>query len=288
VTEAWDTLAVSWRNAVNRPGAMVPWSVPGGAVTPAVGAVEWTGGAGETDSVRIPLDSITVRQMVSGELHGVQVRSATGDRRLELSRLDLQVSIRPAGQPDTVLTELIFGGLRTFILNPDPPRDPGVLRLGGLAGARAALQLNLDQQVPTCPPPNTAPGCTTISLRQVTLDRASLVLRPAPVPAGFRPLTPSLLQARRLFEPELGPRAPVGGVLVAQNVPPERFAGAAGAAEVTMDLTGAVGGAMATAPHTLGIVLVSAIGSNDFGTAWFETSPTLRLIYTVPRAPRFP
>jgi hypothetical protein len=287
VTQLWDTLAVSWQNAVNRPGATVPWTMPGGTVGPAISGVEWTGAAGASDTVRLQLDSLTVRRLARGELHGVQIRSATTGARAELSRLQLEVSIRPAGRPDTIVTHLVLGGRQTFVLTPDPAEPAGILRIGGVTGARAALQLNADLQVPTCPPPQTGPNCPMVSLRQVTLDRAALVLRSTPIAGGHRPLTATVVQARRLLEPDLGRRAPVGAVLTTQNVPAERFADGAGT-EVVVDLTASLMGAIATPPHQLGIVLVSPIGSSDFGTLWFQPSPTLRLIYTVPRPPQLP
>jgi hypothetical protein len=287
ITQFWDTLAVSWQNAVNRPGATVPWSTPGGTVGPAIGGADWAGAGGQSDTLALQLDSLTVRRLARGELHGVQIRAATPGARVELSRLQLEVSIRPAGRPDTTVTHLVLGGRQTFVLTPDPPEPAGILRIGGLTGARAALQLNADVQVPTCAPPQTGPACPMVSLREVTLDRAALVLRPAPVAGGHRPLTATVVQARRLLEPELGRRAPVGPLLTTQNVPADRFAGGADN-DVTIDLTAPLMGALATTPRRLSIVLVSPIGANDFGTLWFQPSPTFRLIYTVTRPPQLP
>jgi hypothetical protein len=288
ILQDWDTTAVSWQNAVNRPGAIVPWTTPGGTVGPVASSGNWV--PGDTvlkDSVVWQLDSLTVGRLARGEIKGLLVRPAEGGSRLELSRLSMSFTVRPVGRPDTAVAFAVSGGPQTFILTPDPPTAARTLRVGGLTGARSVLRLDLSQRVSTCPPGQTGTQCETLPLSQVTLDDVSLVLDPVAVPSGYRPISAVGLSTRRLLEPELGRSAPLGDVLSGQSVPGDRFQPGS-LAPVIIDLTGTTINAVNDGDTTLDLALLSDVGQSHFGTIWFDTTPRLRLLYTVVKRPELP
>ena len=288
ILQDWDTTAVSWQNAVNKPGAIVPWTTPGGTVGPVASTGNWV--PGDTvlkDSVVWQLDSLTVQRLARGEIKGLLVRPAQEGSRLELSRLSMTFTVRPAGRPDTAIAFSVSQGPQTFILTPDPPGGAGSLRVGGLTAARSVLRLDLSQQVSTCPPGQTGSQCRLLPLSQVTLDDVSLVLDPVAVPSGYRPIGPVFLGTRRLLEPELGRSAPLGDLLASQSVPGDRFA-AATLGPVVIDLTGTTVSAVSSGATTLDVALVTDVGQSHFGSAWFDTTPRLRLLYTVVKRPELP
>jgi hypothetical protein len=288
VAQDWDTTAVSWENAVDRPTAPVRWRTPGGTPGSLISRVTWTpGDTTQKDSLSWTVDSLTVARLARGEVSGVLVRSASVGSRLEISRLTLSYGIRPAGKPDTTIAQQLTTGTQTFLLTPDPPAGAGFYRVGGLTGARTVLRLDLSQKVSNCAPPATAAGCTTVPLSSVELDQATLLLDSAPVPFGFRPLKPALIELRRLLEPELGARSPLGDLLVSVAADPAAFK-AGGQRAIAVPLTASVGAAAATTTQTLDLALLSGVGANDFGTVWFTSAPRLRLLYTVPRQPTLP
>ena len=288
VLQPWDSTAVSWENAVNRPGAIVPWTTPGGTVGPLAATGNWI--PGDTilkDSVIWQLDSLTVTRLARREIQGLLVRPADVGSRLELSRLSMTFTVRPVGRPDTAIAVSVSEGPQSFVLTPDPPTGGGSLRVGGLAAARSVLRLDLTQQVSTCPPGQTGPSCRMVPLKDVTIDDVSLVLDPVAVPFGYRPIGSVALESRRLLEPELGRRAPLGDLLSQQLVPGDRFA-AATLAPVIINLTATTSRAVATGASTLDLALVTDVGQSRFGTLWFDTTPRLRLLYTVVKRPELP
>lgn len=244
------------------------------------------------DSVVFQLDSLTVRRLASPDFPGVAVTSATPNSRLQLGRLSVQLRIRPGGQPDTVLTRAITTGPQTFVVSPPPPRQPGVLRVGGLTQARSVLRLNLDRQVPACPRPATTPNCGTVPLREVTVDRAELLFAPVPVPLGYRPTAPTQVLLRRLVEPELGRRAPLGEVLATDTASANLFAGPTQrtlSLNITQALVRVVTDTSATVRSTpLPVALLTASEIPNFGYLWFAGAPRLRILYTLPQRPTLP
>jgi hypothetical protein len=288
VLQEWDSTAVSWQNAVNRPGAIVPWRTPGGTVGPLASTGQWI--PGDTtlkDSVVWQLDSLTVARLAKGEIQGLLVRPAEGGTRLELSRLSMTGTVRPAGRPDTAIAFAVTEGPQTFVLTPDPPGGTGSLRAGGLAAARSVLRLDLSQKVSTCPAGQTGGSCTLLPLKDVTLDNVSLILDPVAVPLGYRPITAVTLATRRILEPELGRRSPLGELFSSQSVPGDYFASAT-LTPVILDLTSTVNAALDAGDTTLDLAIVTDIGQVHFGTVFFDTTPRLRVLYTVVNQPELP
>lgn len=288
VTQAWDSTAVTWRNAVNRPGSIVPWRTPGGTTAAAVAATTYLRADTATnDSVHFSVDSLTITRLARGEIEGLLVGGLADGTRIELTRFALDLGMRPAGRPDTVVTERITRSRQVFVLNPDPPTDPAFLRVGGINGARSVIRLDLNRTVNTCGPGGVGAGCRQVPLTQVTLDAVSLVLDPVAVPSGYRPLVQTGLTIRRVLEPELGRRAPLGEVLLTQPLPASLFS-PGGARPVSVSIAGPVAQAIIAGSSTLDLALTVDVGETDFGTAWFTRNPRLRFIYTVPQRPQLP
>lgn len=286
LVQPFDSATVSWRFAVDRPGLQVPWRTPGGTVGRLLAEAQFVpGDTVRRDSIVFSIDSLTVQRLAEGEIAGLLVRSSEVNSRVELSGLSLESVARRAGRPDSVFT--LTRGTQTFIFTPEVPTLPGVLRTGGPAAARTVLRLGLDRRVSTCRPPATAPGCREVPLREVTLDRVSLLLDPVPVPLGFRPVRRAVLQVRRVLEPELGRLAPLGEVLAEDTVPAAAFA-APGSAPVAIELTGAVRELIAAEAAEVTLALIGNPNNADFGLLWFDRPPRLRLLYTVPPTLRLP
>ena len=288
VLQDWDSTAVSWENAVNRPGAIVPWTTPGGTVGPVVSTGNWIPGDTVTkDSVIWQLDSLTGGRLARGELKGLLVRAADAGSRLEISRLSMTSTVRPVGRPDTAVAFSVNTGPQGFIFTPNlPTGGSGTLRIGGFSAARSVLRLDLEQKVSTCRAGQTT-GCGLVSLKDVSLDDVSLVLDPVAVPAGYRPITAVTVATRRLLEPELGRSAPLGDLLSSQSVAADRFA-ASTLAPVIINLTGPMSAAIAAKASTLDLALLTDIGQSHFGSVWFDTTPRLRVLYTVVKRPELP
>lgn len=288
LVQPWDSAAVSWLFAVDRPGARTPWRMPGGTTGALLGRATWVpGDTARRDSIAFPIDSLSVIRLARGELDGVLIRSADPGTRLELGSFVLETAIRPAGRADTTIVQRYTVGPQSYIYTPDEPRPSNVLRVGGQDGARAVLGLDLNQTVSTCPAGQTGGGCRQVPLREVTIDQVTLLLQPMPVPLGFRPTGPATVVARRILEPGLGRAAPLGEVLATLSVPADAFAGP-GRAPVGVDLTGPTRLAIATGETNLTLGLLSDLGVINFGAAWFDASPRLRLVYTVPARPSLP
>lgn len=286
LVQPFDSATVSWRLAVDRPERQVPWRVPGGTAGRLLAEARYLpGDTVRRDSVIFPIDSLTVQRLAQGEIAGLLVRSSTTGSRVELSGLTLETVARRAGRPDSAVS--ISRGTQTFIFTPDAPARPGVLRAGGPTAARTVLSLALDRRVSTCAPPATAPGCREVPLREVTLDRVSLLLDPVPVPLGFRPVRRAVVQVRRVLEPELGRLAPLGEVLAEDTVSAAAFA-APGGAPLAIDLTGPVRQLIAANVAEVTLALIGDPTNADFGFVWFDRPPRLRLLYTVPPTLRLP
>lgn len=286
ILQPYDTATVSWTNAVARPGNVVPWGTPGGVFGPPIASTTY--GPTDTapgDSVFFGVDSLSMTRLSTGEYAGIAVRTTTPGARLELDILIFDATFHPAGRPDTTLTQRIQFGSQGYLFTPDQPASSGLIRVGGVAGDRPYLRLNLAQRVPTCQPPRSGPGCTTVPLSDVSLAAVNLVLDPAPIAPGFRPLGGSVLTVRRLPEPELGARAPLGAILTPQPVPASVFASST---PVLLDITRAALQASVSETGILNIALLSNLGPDRFGAAWFTPTPRLRLLYTLRTPPSIP
>jgi hypothetical protein len=158
--------------------------------------------------------------------------------------------------------------------------------VGGPTGERTVLGVNLDQQVPTCADAGT-PGCTTMPLRDVMINNASLVLQPIRAPGGLRPLRPANLRVRRVLEPSLGRVAPLGELLYADTLSAASFAGA-NPDPVSIDLTVPVTTFVDQGIDVLTFALIAEPEGTQFGYLVFSDRPRMRIVYTIPLRPTFP
>lgn len=283
VEQAWDSTQVTWQNAAEGE----PWAMPGGTRGDLLAEAQWM--PGDTvvgDTVIWQLDSLAVRRLAAEGSHGVMVTSADADTRLQIRGLSLRTRLRPESVQDTTIAVAVATGAQVFVFSPEPPRSSGIYRVGGVTGARTVLELDLIQDVPGCSAP-TVRNCEDVSLRDVTLNYAELVLQPRPVPAGFRPLNTSSFLIRRVVEPELGRQSPLGQALVSDTVSAARFE--VGSDEpVRVNLTSAIQTLIQTDSTSLTVALLGDGSASQFGYQWYEGVPVVRLVYTLPLIQRLP
>jgi hypothetical protein len=287
--QAWDTAGVSWTVARGR-AAPTPWTMPGGTRGALLGEAVWAPGdtAVAADSIRFAIDSLTVARMAAPGFHGLVVTSETEGSRVQLSRLVLQTSVRPAANADTTIALTFTGGPQTTIYTPTAASVPGAFRFGGITGDRAVIGLNLAQQVRACADPATTPNCPLIPLRDVTINQASLVLTPVAAPGGLRSLQAVPARVRRVLEPELGRQAPLGELLSIADTATARRLGAPDGGSVAFDLTAAISTFNAQGMERLTIAVLNEPEGAAFGYVYFTDRPRLRIVYTVPLRPTFP
>jgi hypothetical protein len=271
--QAWDTAGVSWEST----GTGDAWRTPGGTLGTLLGEADWVPGDTVTaDSVVWQVDSLAVQRIAGGDLGGLAVTTVTG-ARLQISTPMLSLGVHPSTKPDTVVAlPTIRATARATVFTPAVPAGEGFLRVGGATSDRAILRIRLPESVPGCEPSD---GCDDAALSRVTLNRVTLDLRTAAVPGGFGPVDSTVVQVRRVLEPELGRRAPLGDVLVQDTVSAVQFA--VGGDLVALDLTGTAREELAAGRSEL-VVAVLALPTNRFSYLWFTTAPGLRLVYTLP------
>lgn len=286
--QAWDSASVTWTAAEQRDGTTVPWTTPGGSRGALLAEAVWV--PGDTiapDSVVFAVDSLAVARMAAEGFPGLLVTSETPGSRLRLTRLSLTAGIRTVARPDTSVARTMGLGPQDFIFTPDLPAPGSLYRVGGLTGDRTVLRLDLSQRVPGCADPATDPACPSVALRDVTLNRALLVLEPSASPAGFRPLTRTDVRVRRVVETELGRRAPLAESFAADSVSAALFA-APGGEPISLDLTAAVTQVVSRDTSETTIAILAEPEGGRFGPLWFAARPRLRLVYTLPLRPTLP
>ncbi|HET8654979.1 MAG TPA: hypothetical protein VFL93_05660 [Longimicrobiaceae bacterium] len=292
--QSFDSATVTWANASDQGGNPVAWKTAGGTLGRLIGETTWTpGDSVHLDTLTWTIDSAAVQALATHQASGVAVTAATAGSRLIIRTLRLIASVHPASAPDTVVPLAPSSGKQTFIVNAPPPTPPGVLRVGGITQARSVLQLDLSRPVPACAHPETTPDCPSIPLSDVTLDRALLLFTPVPVTSGYRPVSTATLSLRRLAEPELGRLAPLAGVLAQADASPALFL-AGNDSSFRLDVTSAISSAVQKDSTSISTALLipplqpGVPQVPDVGYFWFDTTPRLRLIYTLPLRPTLP
>ncbi|HEX6927471.1 MAG TPA: hypothetical protein VF167_18755 [Longimicrobiaceae bacterium] len=293
--QAWDSSSVSWERAVDNEEQQVPWTTPGGTTARLIGSEFWIpGDTAQADTVALPLDSLAVARMRTEGHPGLMITSDQPGVRVKVTGLVFAGDARPAGNPDTLVEVRSEERVDAFIFTPETPENPDVLASGGLRGDRSLVTIRLDQEVEACP--EDGGECTVMPLRDITLNRAQLVLQPVPVPGGHRPVATPTVQLRRVAEPHLGRLAPLGPLVASDTISPAALE--EGGEEFTLDLTTALlqflalqRSAIANGeePETqMSLALLTSFQVPDLGLLWFERSPRLRVIYTLPLNPALP
>lgn len=283
IPQDWDSTA-TWTEASSSPTS-VPWQEPGGTRGDLVAVATW-----ERADTTVSGDSL-VWVLGPGFLAMVEAMEnpsfiVTVDEpniRTQIRPLTLQLSLIPLVAPDTILTRNVASVHQAYIISEGPPPLPNLLSAGGITSDRSLLRMMLPDMLPGCP----NGSCPMVPATDVVLNRVDLVVDPAPVTGGFRPLGPSTVYARQLFEPELGAQAPLGPVVSAAVIPPERFV-PDGTAPVSFIITGPVGQALVNGELDFGLALVVEPEASQFSYAWFSLNPRLRFIYTLRQTPELP
>jgi hypothetical protein len=263
------------------------WTTPGGTRGELIGEELWQRAdtAAVGDSLIWNLPPSIVEGLASERIHGLMVTLEDPNTRAEITRMSLRVDIRPSLQ-DTVLVRTIPSTAQTYVFSPVPPRPVNLFRVGGLTSERTYVRIALPEQLPNCPDP-AAQACGTIPTRDVVLNRVELLLDPVPVTQGFRPLGASRVVIRRLLEPELGERAPLGPIVAVETISADAFVAPAGG-PVSLAISGAVADALARNRAEVALALqVEPIGT-EFGFTRYQPNPRLRFTYTLPQRPRLP
>lgn len=280
VGQEWSPANTTWERATDS----TLWQEPGGTRAELLSEASATPSAG--DSVLLPLDSAQVARIADPDFPGLLLTARGAPGRVRLTLAGLATALRPASRTDTTIAQTLMQGPRTFIFTPEPPRSVGAWEAGGIRSARTLFRLRIPDRISACgdPPPT---SCGTVALEDVTVNSASLLFTPVPVPGGFGPLGTTTLSLRSVFEPGLGRAAPLGPLVTDQ-----RFVGAAtvfaqgrlapGDTVVAIPI-GQYLQSVARADSTaVTLALLGEPEAASFGVAWFQPAARLRIVYTLP------
>lgn len=300
--QSWDAATATWELASDTGGVRTPWTTPGGTRGALLGQNVYSS-VDAGDSLVINMDSAMVASLRDTASFGFILSVGQAGQRLQISETPtLRVDLRPAtAARDTLITTAISLASQPsiFVFNPEPPQPAGLLAAGGIRSARTLFGLTFPDSVTGC---DAAGGsCARVALRDVRLNRVSLLLRRRPISAAFSPLDSTVLSVYSLTEPELGRRAPLGAPVLNQNPlvqaasqgfaipqPAAIFAPADTLVELdftTFATSAAAGDTVPTSFALLGGPLVGVPTVRDydtFGLAAFAPEPRLRIVYTLP------
>jgi hypothetical protein len=193
---------------------------------------------------------------------------------------------------DTTIARDVNGTSQAFVYTPQPPTPAGSFLAGGITAARTLFTVNLDQPLPGCPPPAT---CATVRMKDVLLNRVSLLLRPLPPPAGFDALQPVTLTLWTVDEPQLGRRAPLGHLSIDADQLANSFVNTApGDTLVEVPFTLQTQELLKSDSTHVSFALLgqtppsAGLSFRSFGMVRFDALPRLRIVYTLPTRPQLP
>lgn len=290
-TEPFDVTTANWTNRIDSATTKVPWQQPGGSRGALLGRVAREAGS---DSIMIPLDSAMIATLSAPDdsTRGVLfvLEGATGsDGALirvlsSIMNLDAHSSIRP----DTVVKVVVQDVGATILFQPVAGQVSAQPRISGTPAWRTIFQVSslLERLDVPCPGTN-----CRVPLANVSINKAELLLEPAPSPPGFLVEDSIGVEARTLVTAAGSPlaRAPVGVVPIgrtANRIPRARFEpNAPAAAPVPLVITSFVIATMtdtsSTKPRHLALLSDANTQSATFGIAAFKERPRLRLILTI-------
>jgi hypothetical protein len=288
----YDPGSATWQLAVDTGTVRVPFTEPGGTRGALLGQASRPAGTAG-DSLVFPLTPATLRALTDSTSNGVVITGTEAGTRLRITSFVLRARVRPdSARPDTTFVISAGGTDAVTVYTPEQPEPgAGIVAAGGVLGARTLLEIDVDQRVPGCAPPQ---ACGDVALRDVQLNSVELLLKPVNVPNGFGPLGLLPLNLRRVTEPELGRRAPLGccapgdpaGLLdqpVFYNPKTDTLA--------VIPLTRLVLQTVFstdTLPNTFALLSELGPGPPTFGVGFFRGDPLLRIVYTLPARRRLP
>jgi hypothetical protein len=290
LTQRYNAPTATWDSASNTDSTKVLWTQPGGTTGALLGQGTYTHAAG--DSVVIALDSATVARIRPDSFPGVLLAVNTG-ARLQIASTVLRLRTRPSNAVrDTTIALDVNPVDQAFVFTPQPPTPAGSWLAGGVNAARTLFSVNLDQPLPGCAAPAT---CPTVRLKDVQLNRVSLLLKPLAPPAGFDPLRPVTLTLWTVDEPELGRRAPLKQLAIDADIANNSFINqlvADTVVEVPITLLARQRARLDSLQLSFALLgqTPPSAGSSfrTFGLSRFDALPRLRIVYTLPTRPQLP
>ena len=300
VREEWHPPTVTWEVAVDTAGDRRPWTQPGGGPSTLLGSALFDAFIGQVadddalvDTVSIAIDSAAVAALGDPASGTTGLRLAAADPAVFLKVLDMQLFLTtvPGTRPDTVLELPVAMVDLSFMVDPLPEAPVGWLRVGGTPSWRSVITMTMPRTVEGTADLCGTAGCQ-VDLTEVELNLAELVLTTRQTELAFQPREITPIDVRRVLNPELLPKAPLGETLVPdlRSLSPEVFSVLAGT-PVLFAVTELVRGILATAAETdtvpvASVALFSIVEPIMIGFASFEGgggagAPALRLLYTI-------
>lgn len=301
-TESWDPVTANWTMRVDSGSTHLPWAQPGGTVGSLVDTATWTPGS---DSVLFHVDSATVAAWNDTTVHerGALVSAVTAGSRLRLASLTYTAQAHSSVRRDTVVEVTPGLAYTTFVYTPPVPATPGILRVGGVPAWRSYLTFapDLETRTLSCP---ASEGACTFTLKQATVNFASILLQPAP-PGAFPPEDSVRLSAWVADTSSLLPlsRTPLRVQVGVQSPasPPSAFSPAPSttpvAVPVSLFMAALAGdttraGSAAAATRRIALIHYPEPGLFGVGTFYGRTAgalaPKLRLIVTLATEAQLP
>ncbi len=301
VRENWHAPTVNWDLAVDSAGDQRPWTQPGGGSTSLVGAGIFDAFVGRledddadiVDTVSIAIDSATVAALgdpASG-VKGLLLSVVAPGAFLHVLNVGLMLTTVPSTRPDTILQLPVLMDDLVFMVDPVPTAPVGWLRVGGAPSWRTIITMSIPRGIDGTAELCGMPGCQ-IDLTEVDMNLAELVLTTRQTESAFQPQGTTTIDVRRVLNPELLPKSPLGETLVpiVENLQPELFSTEAGT-PVLLAVTDLVKAILADAAETgtvapATVALFTVIEPRNIGFASFEGpasvgAPALRLVYTI-------
>ncbi|HEU4562823.1 MAG TPA: hypothetical protein VFS20_33645 [Longimicrobium sp.] len=294
VAQPFDSATATWELAVDTGAVETPWTQPGGTRGALLGSAAYNHPA--SDTVVIAIDTAVARALRPDSATGLLLATAQAGTRLQLGTPVLRLDLKPSNADrDTTITINVLPSANFFVFNPQPALPATGLAAGGVLAARSLFGIDFDQPLPGCAPPAT---CPTVRLKDVELNRVSLLLKPLAPPAGFDPIRTVPLTLWTITEPELGSRAPLGHLALDPQVfgnPASQFVVyTPGDTLVELPMTLQVLDAVNRDTLQLNFALLGEappVGVNSprtFGMTRFDALPRLRFVYTLQTRPELP
>jgi hypothetical protein len=243
------------------------------------------------DSLVIRVDSATIAAWsdTTTTARGVVITMVAPGGRLRASDLVLRLDARPTFNPDTIVTVTSRPPDPVFIYDPVLPDAAATPFIGGRPSWRTYFEAKdgLDTVSVACP--QVSPNCR-VSLGDVNITYAAILLQPVPAPAGYVPQDSLRIGAQTLIVSGFTPieRSPPGqGVGATQRfLQPSEFRAPADGPLVEVPVTAFVAALAADttvegAPPPRWVGLLPLVEGVDFGVTTFQPLPVLRLILTI-------